>query len=139
MVGTAFVVYFSKDAVALDTFDFWVGSVCIYVLATIQVILFGWVMGVERGFEELKRGAEIRIPKLVMYIIKYVSPAYLLTVFVVWLFQTAGTYVRKIGSDPVVAGSVGFIVLVFVFFLLITAQSVRRWNKLHPLDKEVGQ
>jgi len=139
VVGTAFVVYFSKDAVALDTFDFWVGSVCIYVLATIQVILFGWVMGVERGFEELKRGAEIRIPKLVMYIIKYVSPAYLLTVFVVWLFQTAGTYVRKIGSDPVVAGSVGFIVLVFVFFLLITAQSVRRWNKLHPLDKEVGQ
>lgn len=139
VVGTTFIVFFSKDAVALDTFDFWVGSVCIYILATIQVILFGWVMGIERGFEELQRGAEIRIPKFFMFIIKYVSPVYLVTVFVVWLWQTAGTYVRKIGSDPVVAASVGFMVLVFVFFWLVTAQSVRRWNKLRPLDKEAGQ
>jgi len=67
-VGTAFVVYFSKDAVALDTFDFWVGSVCIYVLATIQVLLFGWVLGIERGFAEINRGAAIRIPKVIMYV-----------------------------------------------------------------------
>lgn len=135
-VGTAFVVYFSKDAVAMDTFDFWVGSVCIYVLATIQVILFGWAIGIERGYEEIRRGAEIRIPKFVMYIIKYVSPVYLLVVFVVWLFQTAGTYARKIGSDPVVTASVAFLVFVFLFFLLLVAQSVRRWNRLHPLNKE---
>ena len=137
-VGTVFIVYFSKDAVALDTFDFWVGSVCIYVLATIQVILFGWVIGIERGFAEINRGAEIRVPKLIMYIIKYVSPAYLLVVFVFWLFQTAGTYVRKIGRDPVAAGSVGFLVLVFVCFLMLTAQSVRRWEKAQPFDKKGG-
>ncbi|MBM3862299.1 MAG: sodium:calcium symporter, partial [Verrucomicrobia bacterium] len=137
--GTGFVVYFSKDAVALDTFDFWVGSVCIYILATIQVILFGWAIGVERGHKEIQRGAEIRIPKFIMYIIKYVSPVYLLAVFVLWLFQTAGSYARKIASDPVVAGSVGFMFLILIFFLLLIAQSVRRWNKLHPLTKETGQ
>jgi neurotransmitter:Na+ symporter, NSS family len=136
--GTAFVVYFSRDAIALDTLDFWVGSVCIYVLATIEVILFGWVMGIERGYEEIERGAEIRIPKVFMYIVKYVSPVYLLVIFVAWLYQTAGDYLRKIGKDPVVAMSVGFIVLVQVFFLMLTAQSVRRWKKLHPIKKEVS-
>lgn len=138
-VGTAFVVYFSKDALALDTFDFWVGSVCIYVLATVQVIMFGWIIGIERGYEEIERGAEIKVPKVFMYIIKYVSPVYLLAVFGVWLYQTAGTYVRKIGSDPVVAISVGFLVLVFVFFLMLTAQSVRRWNQVDASGKESGK
>ena len=135
-VGTAFIVCFSKDAVALDTFDFWIGSVCIYILATIQVILFGWVLGVEQGYQEINRGAEIRVPKFYMFIIKFVSPVYLLVVFALWLFQTGGTYLRKIGSDPVVAGSVGFLGLVFLFFVLLTAQSVRRWRRTHPLDKE---
>ncbi|MBM4153340.1 MAG: sodium:calcium symporter, partial [Kiritimatiellaceae bacterium] len=134
--GTGFVIYFSKDALALDTFDFWVGSVCIYILATIQVILFGWVIGIDRGYREIMRGAAIRIPKIFLYIIKYVSPVYLLTIFALWLHQSAGSYVERIGSDPVVGLSVGFLVLIFLFFLLITALSVRRWNKTHPLEKE---
>jgi NSS family neurotransmitter:Na+ symporter len=133
--GSAFVVYFSKDVVALDTMDFWVGSVCIYILATIEVLLFGWVLGIEKGYQELERGAEIRIPRFVMYVIKYVAPVYLFTVFAVWLHQTAGTYVQKIGHDPVVAMTVGFVVLVLVLAILLTAQSVRRWDRLHPLEK----
>jgi NSS family neurotransmitter:Na+ symporter len=134
--GTAFIVYFSKDAIALDTFDFWVGSVCIYVLATIQVILFGWVLGIEKGYKEIQRGAEIRIPKIVMYVIRYVSPVFLLVVFAIWLYQTAGQYVQKIGRETVVAISVGFIVMVLLFFLMIIAQSVRRWTRDHPIGKE---
>lgn len=134
--GTAFVIYFSKDAVALDTFDFWVGSVCIYILATLEMILFGWAVGIERGYSEIMRGAEIRVPKFFLYIIKYVSPVFLLTIFAVWLYQSAGTYIKRIGTEPVVAMSAGFIVLVFIFFLIITAQSVRRWNKTNPLEKE---
>jgi SNF family Na+-dependent transporter len=137
--GTGFVVYFSKDATALDTLDFWVGSVCIYILATIQVILFAWVMGVERGYEEIQRGAEIKTPKFFMYVIKYISPVYLLVIFGMWLYQTAGDYVSKIGKNPVVAMSVGFILLVLVFFVMLTAQSVRRWKKTHPIEKEDGQ
>ena len=86
-VGAAFVVYFSKDLMALDTIDFWIGTFSIYVLATFQVILYGWVLGVDRGFEELNRGAEIRIPSWVKYIIKYVSPTYLLMIFGLWIHQ----------------------------------------------------
>ena len=137
--GSGFIVYFSKDAIALDTVDFWVGSVCIYILATIEVLLFGWVLGVERGYAELQRGAEIRIPKFVMYIIKYIAPVYLIAVFAVWLYQTAGDYVRKIGQESVVAMSVGFIVLMLVLFVMLTSQSVRRWKKEHPLEKETGK
>jgi len=132
-VGTGFVVYFSKDAKALDTLDFWVGTFCIFLLATIQVILFGWVLGIERGYEELQRGAQLRVPRLFMYIIKYVSPAYLVAIFSAWVYQQVtaekDNYLRAAVHDPVARLSVGLIVLVALLFVLLIAQSVRRWNK----------
>ena len=136
-MGCGFVVYFSKGLTALDTFDFWIGSVAIYVLATIQVIYFGWIMGIDRGCAELERGAEIKIPRFVMYIVKYVSPIYLLVIFVCWLYQMAGGYVKAIVSNPIVGMSVGFIVLVLILFVLLVAQSVRRWSRAERGGLEV--
>jgi SNF family Na+-dependent transporter len=137
-VGTGFVVWFSKDARALDTIDFWVGTFCIYVFAMVQVFLFGWVLGVEKGHEELSRGAEIRIPRWVMLVIKYVCPLYLLLVFGAWLCQNAGGYLKSMAHDPVAAMSFALILLVLVFFLLLIAQAVRRWQKDEQKGKEAS-
>ena len=48
-MGSFFVIWFSKDLAALDTMDFWVGTAMIFVLAMVQVILFAWVFGTDRG------------------------------------------------------------------------------------------
>jgi NSS family neurotransmitter:Na+ symporter len=131
-IGSGFVLYFSKSLVALDTFDFWVGTFCIYILATFQVLLFGWVLGIERGYAEISHGAEIRIPYWFMYIIKYVSPVYLLAIFVIWLYQqiteAKANRFTAIYSDPVVLLSVCFLLAVFGLFALLVSQSVRRWT-----------
>ncbi|MEX0716019.1 MAG: sodium-dependent transporter [Planctomycetaceae bacterium] len=82
LFGTGFVMYFSQGLIALDTFDFWVGTVLIFVLATIQAILYGWVMGIDKGEREAHTGAHIRIPRFVQYMLKYVVPVYLLAVLV---------------------------------------------------------
>jgi neurotransmitter:Na+ symporter, NSS family len=132
-VGSGFVVYFSKNLMALDTMDFWVGTLCIFILATIQVLFFGWVMGVDRGHEELNRGGAIRIPRFIMFIIKYIAPVYLLAIFVTWLYQQAtaekNNYFATLKNDQVAQITVGFIVLTLVFFVLLVAQSVRRWER----------
>ncbi len=130
-VGAAFVVYFSKNLMALDTLDFWIGSFGIFLLATFQVIVFGWVLGVDKGFEELRRGAEIRIPTFVKYIIKYVSPVYMLAVFGAWCyteFYKKGDRLRQIQENWVVRVSIVFIVIVAILFILLIAQSVKRWR-----------
>jgi len=80
-LGAGFVLYFSKDLVALDTFDFLVGSVLILVLALVQAILYGWALGTERGHRELHEGAHIRVPRLVQFMLKWVVPVYLLAIF----------------------------------------------------------
>lgn len=141
-IGSAGVVIFSKDLIALDTLDFWIGTFAIYLLATFQTILFGWVLGVEKGMAELRRGAEIRIPEFYKYIIKYITPLYLLVVFALWIrqnFLVAGEQnrVRQLFSDPVVMGVMIFILAVAVLFGLLIAQSVRNWRRLEATQEEV--
>lgn len=142
--GAGFVVYFSKGMVALGTLDFWVGTFAIYILATFQVIVFGWVLGVDRGFEELDRGAEIRVPRIFRFIIKYVSPTYLLGVFILWCKMQffpdpdskAVSPIKQIFTDGDVALSVGLIALVTILFTLLVHQSVRRWNRAERLAQQ---
>ncbi|MBL4701578.1 MAG: hypothetical protein JKX85_10005, partial [Phycisphaeraceae bacterium] len=131
-VGTLFIVYFSADFVALDTIDFWIGTFFIYVLATIQTILFAWVLGMDKGMAELEQGAEIKLPKCLRFVIQYVSPLYLIIIFGLWCYNNAGDRLRAIGNvkeQPVIAISVGFIVIVAVLFLLLVNQAVRTWAK----------
>jgi SNF family Na+-dependent transporter len=83
-IGTLMIVYFSRDLKALDTLDFWTGTFLIFILATVQIIVFAWIMGIPKGFEEAHKGASIRIPKFFGFIMKYISPVFLLTIFFFW-------------------------------------------------------
>ncbi len=143
-LGCTFVVYFSKDLKALDTLDFWVGTVCIFIMATVLIIMFGWVLGLERGWEEAHQGAEMRIPGFFKPIIKYVSPLYLLGVFALFVlfnvfgldiktgqFNPTGYVLDLVGpqADPVARLSVMLIVIVLIFFMILTATAGKRWEK----------
>jgi SNF family Na+-dependent transporter len=143
LVGALFVVYFSKGLLALDTVDFWVGAVCIYMMATIQVIIYGWVLGVDRGMKEIDRGAEIRLPRILGFVIKYVSPLYLLIVFATWSVNKLPGRLKAVGQveegqPPVVALSLGLIVVVLIFFALIITRANQRWDKQEARQTEVS-
>lgn len=139
--GAMFIVYFSRNLLAMDTVDFWVGNVCIYVMATIQVIIFGWVLGADRGMDELQRGAEIRLPPGLGFVIKYVSPLYLLIIFALWLVNKLPERLRTIGQaepgePPVVSLSLALIAVVLIFFVLLINRAVQRWDKLEASQTE---
>ena len=72
---------------ALDEMDFWAGTIGLVVFTIIEVILFAWVYGMDRGWQELHRGALIRVPVVFKYILKYVTPVLLLIIFSVWFYQ----------------------------------------------------
>ncbi len=109
-IGSAFVVYFSKDLKALDTLDFWVGTLLIFILATIQIFTFSWVMGVDRGLAEAHEGAAIRIPGIFRPIMKYVCPVFLIGIFALWLLENI--FGVRFGSQP--AGVSGYVKDLFV-------------------------
>ncbi len=127
-LGSAFVIYFSKGLVALDTFDFWVGTAAIFVLAMLQVTLYGWVFGIQRGEKELHKGAHIRVPHLVQLLLKYVSPVYLFVIFVAFCYSNVPGYATSIRQDPVALTSVSIIVGLFGLFIFLAFLAHRRWT-----------
>jgi SNF family Na+-dependent transporter len=128
LMGTGIVVWFTKDLAALDAMDFWVGSFCIFVLATVQTLLYGWVLGPKRGREELERGALLPIPRIFDFVIRYVSPVFLLTIFILWLHQSWASNWQAIQTQPSVRIALVFVLAVTVLFLLLIARAVRTWN-----------
>ena len=128
--GALFVMYFSKGLVALDTMDFWVGTVLIYVLATLQVILFAWVLGVEKGTEFAEEGSEIRLPKLFPFVIKYISPTYLIIVFLAWCVHPDNLPARlkTLANERVPLLSIALIAAVSIGLLLLIRVALNRWN-----------
>jgi SNF family Na+-dependent transporter len=71
----------------VDELDFWGGTFCLVLFATTEVILFGWIFGINKAWEEVHHGADMRIPTIYKYIIKFITPVFLLIVLGSWLFQ----------------------------------------------------
>jgi neurotransmitter:Na+ symporter, NSS family len=65
-----------------DEYDYWAGTVSLVVFALLETILFAWIFGINRGWEEINLGADIRLPSILKYIIKWVTPTLLLFVFI---------------------------------------------------------
>ncbi|HEX4954300.1 MAG TPA: sodium-dependent transporter [Thermoanaerobaculia bacterium] len=75
---------------AFDEFDFWSGTFALVVFALGEAIIFAWVFGMERGWEEITRGADMAVPRIFRFVIKYVTPAFILLVFLGALIKPAG-------------------------------------------------
>lgn len=137
--GAGVVVYFSGDLKALDTLDFWVGTFLLFALATIQILVFGWVWGTKKGFEELHHGALMKVPNLFKPIMKWLCPIFLLGIFALWLMKEVFGYDLTSGQAGAVSYyvtdlvgeksslpaqlSMTLVVVLFVFFALITSRS----------------
>ena len=74
-------VFFFKQGV-FDDYDYWAGTVSLVAFAFFEVILFSWVFGINKGWDELTRGADIKIPVAFKFIMKYVTPLLLGWVFI---------------------------------------------------------
>ncbi len=80
------VIFFLGRGV-VDELDFWGGTFFLVVFATIEVILFAWVFGMERAWDEIHRGADMQVPKIYKFIIKYITPLFLFFILGMWLKQ----------------------------------------------------
>ena len=132
-MGAAFVLYFSSGTIALDTIDFWVTNLLMVSLALIEIIVFAWIIGLDKALDTAHQGAAIRIPHFMRPILKYVSPIFLIIIFGSWLFGSVfgltGTTDSKVqmllDGNNVAWMSVGLIVLIGLFFTFLTIASPR--------------
>ena len=79
-------IWFFKYGV-LDDLDFWAANFVIVLGALLEMILFGWVLGAKKGWDKLHEGANITVPKIFRFIIKYITPLFLAIILGIWLYD----------------------------------------------------
>ncbi len=132
-LGSFFVIWFSKDLLALDTLDFWTANIGIFLFGTLEVIVLGWFFGPRQAHEINRDGAELKLPRWVFTVLlRFVTPAYLLAVFALWCYWNAPAYVQTLTQGGVPLLSVGLIVTVLAFMLILVHVAGRRWGPVTP-------
>ena len=89
----------------LNELDFWAGTFGIVVFAFFEVFIFAWIFGIDKGWEEITRGSKLAIPTIFKYIIKYVTPTYILILLIVWTIQMGMPTLLMKSDDATVARS----------------------------------
>ncbi len=79
LLGLPTVLFFNYGV--FDEYDYWAGTVSLVVFALFEVILFAWVFGMDKGWNEINEGGDIQPPIIYKYIIKFVTPVLLGWVF----------------------------------------------------------
>ncbi len=87
-LGLPTVLFFEHGV--FDEYDYWAGTVSLVVFAMAEVVLFSWIFGMDKGWKELNAGADIRVPRIYRFIIKYITPPILIAVFLGALFTPEG-------------------------------------------------
>lgn len=72
ILGLPTVLFFNNGV--FDEYDYWAGTVSLVIFAFIEIILFAWIFGMDRGWKEITMGADIKVPIIFKYIIKYLTP-----------------------------------------------------------------
>lgn len=88
LLGLPTVLFFQYGV--FDEYDYWAGTVSLVVFAMFEIILFAWVFGIDKAWDEINRNADMKVPVVFKYIIKYVTPVILIAVFLGSLLSDGG-------------------------------------------------
>ncbi|MEN6385104.1 MAG: sodium-dependent transporter [Phycisphaerales bacterium] len=114
----------------LDELDFWSCNVCLIVFATVEAILFGWIFGMEKAWTQLHTGSDIKIPKVYRFIIKFITPLFLILLMSFWAWQEWSGVILMKNVAPenkpyILATRIGLL----LFFALLACLVRHSWKK----------
>jgi len=125
------IFFLSKGVV--DELDFWGGTFFLVVFATIETMLFAWVFGMDNAWDEIHKGADMRVPKVYKFIIKYVTPLFLFVILGMWLWQEwlPLIFMKNVSSaNRIYVFATRIVLLVLLFILGIMVKIAWRRKRL---------
>lgn len=85
VLGMPTVIFFNYGV--FDEYDYWAGTISLVVFAMLESILFAWFFGIDKGWAEINKGADIKLPIVFKYLIGYITPIILIVIFIASLIQ----------------------------------------------------
>lgn len=141
-VGALIVAWFTNGLMALDTLDFWIGTMSLYITTGLYLYLFRFVWGTKNGINELMIGSQMPLPRrLLGFITAWVTPAILVFIFGSWLYQNifvkVGTPISNlIELERGAVFPIVWVILSALFFaFVIHTSDTGRKKRKHHLDE----
>jgi SNF family Na+-dependent transporter len=126
------VIFFLGRGV-VDELDFWGGTFFLVVFALIETLLFAWVFGMDKAWDEIHRGADMRVPKIYKFIIKYVTPLFLFFILGSWFWQELMPKMSMqniaLADRPYILGTRIVLALLFIILALLVRIAWKRRSR----------
>ena len=107
----------------VNELDFWGGTFCLVLFATVETILFTWVFGMDKAWDEMHHGADLPVPKIYRFIMKYITPLFLIIILVAWFIKDGIPVILMRGvpaaDKPFVLGTRIFLIALFVLLSVL--------------------
>jgi SNF family Na+-dependent transporter len=133
------VIFFIQHGY-LNELDYWAGTFGLVILATVEIILFAWLFGMKKGWDEITRGADIRVPLIFRFIITWVTPLLLLVILGRWAILELPSQLMMEGvadaDKPYILGARIVMVAGFLVLCLLVRQA---WRRRARAESEVGE
>ncbi len=118
--GAANLVVFFLAQGFMDELDFWAGTFGVVCLGLVEIVVFFWVFGKDKAWEEITRGAEIKVPSFYRFVMKYVTPLFLIAILVSWC---RSDLIKMLRMESVAPENKPYVWLARALILLIVAGS----------------
>ncbi|UCF62786.1 MAG: sodium-dependent transporter [bacterium] len=127
----------------LDEMDFWAGTFGLVLFALVEVIFFIWIFGINSAWTEMHEGADLQIPKIFKWILKYVSPLYLVGLIIFWGYQDGIPILlmkqRNPADIPYLWGARLLILGLLILFLIFTYKSLNRKKTISNININIRE
>ncbi|MFA4992889.1 MAG: sodium-dependent transporter [Candidatus Omnitrophota bacterium] len=114
----------------VNELDFWGGTFFLVVFAAIETVLFVWVFGMDRAWDEIHKGADMAVPGVYKFIIKYITPLFLFIILGMWLVQEWLPIIMmkdvSLADKPFIFGTRLGLLLIFVILAVLVKIAWRR-------------
>lgn len=136
-IGTLLVGWFTEGLMALDTMDFWFGTMFLYLTSCLFFTIFNYVWGTDNGLAELRQGASIPLPPGLRFTVRWVTPLILLIIFGSWLYQNifiqqSSQVTNLLNGEPGALFPIVWVAMVALFFAFVIFTSPKYHKHTNP-------
>lgn len=118
IISIIMVVFVDKT---IDEWDFWAGTIGVVVFGFIELVIFVWIFGSDKAWREINNYGLIKAPRIFYYIIKYITPLFLLTLIGVWGYEQIPVILKQTAWNIWIARIYIIGLLLFLTFLVFKA------------------
>jgi SNF family Na+-dependent transporter len=127
----------------IDEMDFWFSSFGLPLFGFIEALFFVFVFGADRGWAEMHRGARMKLPGFLKFVMRWCTPIFLFLILFSWLVTEGWKTILMIKTvdgqwEPLYAGDAFWWVLVTRIALLGVFAATCLQSGLSPQPKVSG-